>query len=98
MASARCQAQRETGIVALKQGQFGCQRVGFGGLRSALGRRQRVEGAGVALPAPVGEGGRVETLAAQDGADATGLSGAIGLGQDAQLVLRGEGPAAGAVR
>jgi hypothetical protein len=34
------QAQRQTGIIALSQSQFGCQRVGFNGLRAALGGRQ----------------------------------------------------------
>jgi hypothetical protein len=43
-------------------------------------------------------GFRIKTLATQDGADASGSRGAIGLGQDAQFVLRGERPAARTVR
>jgi hypothetical protein len=92
------QAQRETGIVALNPGQFRCQRIRFGGLRSALAGNQGAEGSGIAFPAPVGERRGVEPFATQDGADPTGLRGAIGFGQDAQLVLRGEGPAARANR
>jgi hypothetical protein len=88
-----CQPQRQTGIVSPEKRQLGGERVGFSGLRSALGRRQRTEGTGLALPAPVGQGRGVDTLATQDGADAAGLSGAIGIGKDAQLVLRGEAPA-----
>ena len=93
-----CQAPRETGVVALRQSKFGCQRVGFDGLAAALARDQRAEGPGVAPPAPVGQGRGIEALATQDGADPAGLSGAIGIGQDAQLVLDREGPAPGAVR
>ena len=92
------QPQRQTGIVLLEQDHFGGERVRFDGLRAAPGRRQRAEGPGVALPPPVGESRGVDPLAAQNGADAAGLSGAIGIGEDAQLVLRGEGPAARASR
>jgi hypothetical protein len=93
-----CQAPRETGIVALRQSEFGRQRVDFDGLAAALARNQRAEGTGVALPAPVGEGRGVDALAAQNGADATGFRGAIGLGKNAQLVLGGECPAARTIR
>jgi hypothetical protein len=92
------QAQRQTGIIALSQSQFGCQRVGFNGLRAALGGRQCTERSGVALLAPFGEGRRVNALATQDGTDATGLGCAIGLGQDAYLVPRGECTASRPVR
>jgi hypothetical protein len=84
------QAQRQTGIVALSHGQLGCQRVGFSGLPAALGGRQCTEGSGVPLLAPFGEGRRVNALATQDGTDSTSLCRAIGLGQDAKLVPRGE--------
>ena len=92
-----CQAQRQTGIVALQQRHFGGERVGLGGFRTTLGWRQRAECSGVALTAPIGQRRGVDALAAQDGADPTGRSGAIGLGEDPQLVLRGEGPPARAI-
>ena len=57
-----------------------------------------LEGPGVALPPPVGEGRGVDPLAAQNGADTAGFSGAIGIGEDAQLVLRRERPATRASR
>ena len=79
------QAQCQTGIIALSQSQFGCQRVGFSSLRAALGGRQCTEGSGIPLLAPFGEGRRVNALATQDGTDAAGLSRAIGLGQDVDL-------------
>ena len=99
------QAQREAGIVLLKTGVVGGQRVRFGGpsglacqpvgkLRPSFGWVQAADGPGIPGPAPVGEVGGVEALAAQDRGDATGLGGVVGLGEDTQLVLRGEGPAA----
>jgi hypothetical protein len=91
---ASCQAS----IIALNKGQLGCHWLGFDGLRAAFGWNQCTEGSGVPQPAPFSKGRGVEPLATQDGGDATGLSGAIGLGQDAQLVLRGERPAAGPIR
>jgi hypothetical protein len=92
------QAPREAGNVLLKPGQFACQRIGVSGFGAALDRTQATNGPGIPLAAPVGESGRVQSFTTQDGADTTGCSGTIGLRQDAQLVLRGEGPAAGAVR
>jgi len=86
------QARRQTGIVALQQYHCGGERVGLGGFRTTLGWRQRPECSSVALPAPIGQRRGIDTLAAQDGADPTGRSGAIGLGEDPQLVLRGEAP------
>jgi hypothetical protein len=91
------QAQREAGIVALKAGQVSGQRIGFGGFRSAPRRGQAADGSRVPLAAPFGQIGRVETFAAQDGTDPAGIGGAIGLRQDAQLVLGGERPAARAI-
>jgi hypothetical protein len=84
------QALCQTGIIALSQSQFGCKRVGFSNLPAALGGRQCTEGSGVPLLAPFGEGRRVNALATQDGTDAAGRCRAIGLGQDAYLVPRGE--------
>ncbi len=52
----RCQAQREAGVVGPSDSQFGYQRVGLGGPRAALGGNLCTVGAGVTLPAPVGEG------------------------------------------
>jgi len=88
------QSQRQTRVVSLKSRHFGGERVGFSGLWAALGRRQCAEGTGVALPAPVGESRGVEALAAQNGSDATGVSRAIRVGENAQLILGGEDPAA----
>jgi hypothetical protein len=93
-----CQVQRQTGIVVLQQRHFGGERLGLGDLRTTPGWRQRAECSGVALTAPVGQRRRVDAVAAQDGADPTGRSGAIGLGEKAQLVPRGESPAARAIR
>jgi hypothetical protein len=89
-----CQAQRQTGIIALEEDQFGCRRIGFGGFATTPGGNQRAVSSGDPLLAPFGEGRGVETFATQDGADPTGIGGAIGIGQDAQLVLDGEGPPA----
>jgi hypothetical protein len=85
---------RQPGIVALQDGQFGRQWIGFGGLATTPGGNQRAVSSGVALLAPFGEGGGVKALATQDGADPAGIGGTIGIGQDAQLVLDGEGPPA----
>jgi hypothetical protein len=92
-------------VYAVAQGPVGGRRLLGRGRRSErqAGRADSgadsggAEGPSVPLPAPVGEGRGVEALATQDGADPTGISGAIGIGQDAQLVLDGEGPAARAV-
>ena len=87
-------APREMSHIALQQGHFRHKRLGSGGLRATLDRRQRAESAGVALSAPVTQCRRVETLAAQDRTDPPGFGGAVGLGEDAQLVPRGERPSA----
>jgi hypothetical protein len=89
-----CQAQRQTGIVALEEDQFGGQRIGFGGLATTPGGNQRAVSSGVPLLAPFGEGRGVKPFATQDGADPVGIGGAIGIGQDARLVLDGEAPPA----
>jgi hypothetical protein len=70
------QAQRETGIIPLKTGNFGGKRVGGTGLRAAFAGNQCAKRSGVALPAPVREGRRIKPLATQDGAD-PGESGEI---------------------
>ena len=92
------QVLRQASIVPLQQRQFGGERIGFGDLRAAPDRRQRAEGPGVALPAPVGQRRGVDALATQNGADAAGRGSAIGLGENAQLVLRREGPSAWPIR
>jgi len=63
-----------------------CRRLGLG---SALVRRQRRQGAGLALAPPGGQVRGVQPLAAQQGADLAGLA-AVGLLKDAQLVLGAE--------
>jgi len=91
------QALLEAGVVLLQAGQFGGQRVGFGGFPAAFGRGETADSAGLALAAPIGEVRGVEALPAQDGADAAGVGGTVDLGEDAQLVLCGEGAAARAL-
>ena len=66
--------------------QFGRLRMRSAGFRSAPGRGQGAEEAGLALAAPVGQGRRVEPLAAQNGTDVARAGGAVGLLQDAQLL------------
>jgi len=88
------QAKREAGILLLEKGHLGRERVGSGDLWAALDRRQCAEGTCVALPAPVGQRRGVEALAAQNGGDAAGVSRAIRVGENAQLVLGGEDAAA----
>src|SRR5271166_2493480 len=68
-----CQAPRQTIIIPLNSGKFGCQRVGRGGFRAAFERNQRAEGSGVTKPAPVAEGRGVDALATQDGAHPAGI-------------------------
>ncbi len=92
------QAKREAGILLLEKGHLGRERVGFGDLWAAPGRRQCAEDAGVALPAPVGQRRGVKALAAQNGGDAAGVSRAIRVGENAQLVLGGEDAAVRASR
>jgi len=82
----------------LEKGYFGRKRVGFGRLRAAPGRRQRAESTCVALPAPVGQRRGVKALAAQNGGDAAGVSRAIRVGENAQLILGGEDAAVRASR
>ena len=49
------QAAREIGVAPLQERHLGGQRIGFGGLRSAFSRRQRIEHPGVPLTAPVAQ-------------------------------------------
>jgi len=84
-------------MVALQLGHLGGQRVGWGGFSAAPGRGQCLEEAGGALAAPVGQRRGIEALAPQDGTDPPGVGGAIGLGQDPQLVCGFEAAAMGAV-
>jgi len=92
------QAKCQAGILLLEKGHFGRERVGFGRLWAALDRRQCAESAGVALPAPVGQRRGVEALAAQNGGNAAGVSRAIRVGENAQLILGGEDAAVRASR
>jgi len=62
-----CQAQRQTGIIALQENQFGRQRIGFGGLAATLGWNQRAVSSGIPLLAPFGEGRGIKALPTQDG-------------------------------
>jgi hypothetical protein len=87
------QAKREAGILLLEKGHLGRERVGFGDLWAALDRRQGAESACIALPAPVGQRRGVKALTAQNGGDAAGVSRAIRVGENAQLLLGGEDPA-----
>ena len=91
------QAACEDGIFPLAFGQQRGQRMDGGGFRTALTRTEGMERTGVALPAPIGQARRVDTLAAQDGADPASFGGLVGLRQDVQLVLDGEAPPLGAV-
>jgi hypothetical protein len=86
------QPEPEPGVVLLRFRQRGAQWVGLTRLRSAPGRCQAVEDAGLALAAPVGQGRGVETLAAQQGTDLAAAGSPVGLGQETQLVLGGKGP------
>jgi hypothetical protein len=88
---------RQSGIFALGRGKFSCQRVEDGGLAATLARNQGCEGSGVTLPAPISQGRGIQAFATQDGADPTDVTGTVGLGQDAQLVLNSEGPTPGAI-
>ena len=87
------QAALEAGNVLAGLGQLRFQRVGGSHLRPALERLQRLKSAGVALPAPVGQGGRGQTFPAQDGGDPAGVRCPIRFGKNAQLLRRREGPA-----
>ena len=86
------EAPRKVGHIPLQHGHFCHERIGFGGFWAALDRCQRTESTGVTLAAPVTQRRRVDALAAQNRTDPTGLGGAVGLGEDAQLVARGERP------
>jgi len=87
------QPKREAGIFLLEKGHFSRERVGFGDLWAALDRRQGAESACIALPAPVGQRRGVKALTAQNGGDAAGVSRAVRVGENAQLILGGEDPA-----
>jgi hypothetical protein len=86
------EAPREMSHIPLQQGHFCHQRIGLRGFWAAPDRCQRTESTGVALTTPVTQRRRVDAFAAQDRTNATGLCGAVGLGEDAQLVPRGERP------
>ena len=54
-----------------------------------------LQGALLALPTPVGEQGRVQPLATQQGAQLAGLLAGVGLREDAEPILRGKAPTLG---
>ena len=91
------QPPRQTRILLLNKSEFARQRVGLGGFRAALDRNQSAKGPGRAKPTPVAERRRVNALATQNRANPTSVGGAIGLGQDAQLVLGSERPSPRAI-
>jgi hypothetical protein len=80
-------------LLPIGLGQRRGQRVGRRGLRPALERFQRLEGAGVALSAPVGQRRRVQTFPAQNGCNPAGVCRSIRLAQNPQLLRSREGPA-----
>jgi hypothetical protein len=70
-------------------------RIAFG-LGAALVRGEALEDSGLTLAPPGDQVGRVESFAAQQGAEATRTGrGSISLGQDGHLVLGGEGSTLG---
>ena len=98
IASARARLRVRWALFFSSNATFAVSGIGLEGFRAAPGRCQRAEGAGIALAAPVAEGGRVNTFAAQNGADAARFEGTISRGQDTQLVSGGERPPPGAAR
>jgi hypothetical protein len=92
-----CQAPRQAAIFVPQESKFARLRVGFGGLWAASDRTQRANRPGVAKLAPIGQRRRIDALATQDRANTTGIGGAIGFGENAQLVLRAESPSARAI-
>jgi hypothetical protein len=85
----------QPGVFAAKLDKIGVRRLSDHGLGAASQRLQRLERAGIALAAPIGQGRRVKAFAAQDGGNPAGIGGAVGLFQDAQLGSRRERPALG---
>jgi hypothetical protein len=57
------QAPRQTGVFTLQTGKFVSLRVWLSGLRAALGRTQRADGAFVAKSAPVGQRRGIDAFA-----------------------------------
>ena len=68
------------------------QRVPRRGLGSPLGRRQPTKSSAIALPAPIRQGRRVQTLPAQDRSDPTNVGRAVSLRQNTKLRLRRKSP------
>ena len=85
----------QPGIVAAKLVEIGVCGLSEHGLGAASLRLERLEGACIALAAPIGQGWRVKALATQDRSDPAGIRGAVGFRQDAQLRGRRERPALG---
>src|SRR3981081_3222767 len=97
LAAVRARPPRHPRLPPQKKRESPRQRVGLGGFRAALDRNQSAKGPGRAKPTPVAERRRVNALATQNRANPTGVGGAIGLGQDAQLVLGSERPSPRAI-
>jgi hypothetical protein len=85
----------QSGVFTTKLAEIGVRGLGDHGLGAASERLERLERTSIALAAPLGQGGRVKALATQDGGDPTGIGGAVGLLQDAQLGSRRERPPLG---
>jgi hypothetical protein len=86
------EAPRKVRVRPLQQGHFRHERIGLRSFWATLDRCQRVERSAVALAAPITQRRRVDALAAQNRTDPTGLGGAVGLGEDTQLVAGAERP------
>ena len=74
------------------------QRVPRRGLGSPLGQRQPTKSSAIALPAPIRQGRRVQTLPAQDRSDPTNVGRAVSLRQNTKLRLRRKSPTPGLIR
>jgi hypothetical protein len=85
----------QPGIFAAQLAEIGVRRLSNHGFGAASQRFERLERAGIALAAPIGQGRRIKAFAAQNGGDPAGIGSAVGLLQDAQLGRRGERPALG---
>ncbi len=78
-------------VVPPSKGELGRQWVRFDSFGAALDRAQRFEGAGGAQTTPIRQGRGVKLFAAHDRADPSeDASGAVGLPEDPQFVLRRE--------
>jgi hypothetical protein len=88
------QLECQTFVLAHQLGVLGRQRIDFGHLGTAPDSLQGLVGAGVTLPAPLGQGGGVKALPPQDRARAAS-PGVVDLHEDANLVRGRERAPAG---